>query len=110
MNLLLGGCDQRGLRLQSVKRRNFTGDRTQRCDLNVALFGDLFQARITILKLLFFGAQFVVTGNLQQHPGIRAGDTGEAEKSNGGAGYEYIQIMEGNGDLAQLPVVPAGHK
>jgi hypothetical protein len=78
--------------------------------LDVAFFGDFFQAGVTILELLFFGAQFVVVGNLKQHSRIRAGNSGEAEESDGGAYYEYVKIMDGNGDLAQLAVVSAGHE
>ncbi len=110
LNLLLRGGDQRGLRLQSVERRNLTGDRTQGRDLNVTLLGDFFEAGITILKLLFLGAQFVVTGDLEQHAGVGAGDTGEAEEPDGGADHEYIQVMDRDGDLAQLAVVPASHE
>ena len=110
LNLLLRGCNQGRLRFQSVKRGNLTGNRTQRSDLHVALFGHFFQPRIAIFELLFFGAQFVVVGNLEQHARIRGGDAGEAEKSDGSADYEYIQVMDRNGDLAQLPVVAAGHE
>ena len=110
LDFLLRGGNQRGLRLQSVKSGNFTGDRAQRGYLHIALFGNFFQAGVTILQLLFFGAQLIVMRNLQQHAGIRAGDAGEAKESDGGADYENIQIMDGNGDLAQLAVVPAGHK
>ena len=108
---LFGGCrHQRGLRFQSVERRNFAGDRAQRSDLHIALFGDLLQARIIVFELIFFGAQLVIAGNLQQHAGIRAGNAGQAEESNGGADHENIQIMNGDGNFAQLAVVPAGHK
>ena len=88
------GCDFR-----SVESRNLAGDRAKRCDLNVALFGDFFEARVTILELLFLGAQFVVAGDLQQHAGVRAGDAGKAEEADGGADYEYIKIMDWNRDF-----------
>jgi len=70
----------------------------------------LFQLGITILKLLFLGAQFVVARDLEQHPRIGTGDTGEAEEANSGADYEYIQVMDRDWDLAQLAIIPPSHK
>ena len=110
MNLFGRGRNQRGLRLQPVERRNFPGDRAQRGDLNIALLGHLLQARIVVFKLIFFRAQLVITGNLEEHSGVGTCDAGKAEESDGGPDYEYVQIMNGDGDLTQLAVVPAGHK
>ena len=110
MNLFGRGRDQRRLRLQTVERRNFSGDRGQRGDLNVALLGHLRQTGIIVLELIFFRAQLVVARNLEQHAGVGAGNAGKAEESNGGPDYEYVKIMNGDGDLTQLAVVPAGHK
>ena len=78
--------------------------------MHVALFGDLFETGVAILQLLFFRAQLVVVRNLEQHPRIRAGNTGKAEEADGRAYYEYIEILDGNGDLAELAVVAASHK
>ena len=110
LNLFLGRRHQRRLRLQPVERRNFPGDRAQRRDLHIALFGDLLQARVIVFELIFFRPQLVIAGNLQQHAGIRAGNAGQAEESDGGAHYENVEVMHGDGNLAQLAVVPAGHK
>ena len=110
LNLLGRRGDQRRLRLQTIERGNFAGDRAQRCHLQVALFGDLFQAGVIVLELIFLGPQLVKLGHLQQHAGIRAGNSGQAEESDGGADDENVEVMDGNGDLAQLPVVPAGHE
>jgi hypothetical protein len=60
--------------------------------------------------LIFFRPQLVVTRNLQQHAGIGAGNAGQAEESDCGAHDKYVKVMHGDGDFAQLPVVPAGHK
>ena len=38
-----------GFGLQSVERRDLAGNRAQGSDLDVAFFGDLFQAGITVL-------------------------------------------------------------
>ena len=110
LNLLRGGGHQRGLRFKTVQRGDLAGERAQGCDLNVTFLGDLLEARIIVLQLIFFCAQLVVAGNFQQHAGIRAGDTGEAEESNRGTDYKYVEVLHGDGDLAQLAVVPAGHK
>ena len=72
MNLVGRRRDQRRLSLQPVKGRNFPGDRSQRSDLHVALFGDLLQARIIVLKLIFFGAQLVIAGKPSTACGYRS--------------------------------------
>jgi hypothetical protein len=42
--------------------------------------------------------------------GIRTGNSGQAKESDCGPHDEDVEIMDGNGNLAQLPVVPASHK
>src|ERR1700733_1052446 len=99
LNLLLGRGNQRRLRFQSIKSRDLAGDRAQGCDLNVALLGNLFQLGITILQLFFFGAQLVIAGNLHQHARVGTGDPRKAEEADGRAHDEYIQVMDGDGNL-----------
>jgi len=78
--------------------------------LDVTLLGHFFQPGITILQLLFFGTQLVVAGNLQQHAGVGTGDARKAKKSNRRPHHKYVQVMDWNGDLAQLAVVSPGHE
>ena len=78
--------------------------------MHIPLFGDLFQARVVVLELIFFGAQLVKLRDLEQHAGIRAGNSGEAEESDRGSDHKNVQVMHRDGNLAQRAVVPAGHE
>ncbi len=48
--------------------------------------------------------------DLLQHPGIRAGNSGEAEDPDGGARQKDVQILDGNGDLSKLSSFVAGYE
>ena len=48
--------------------------------------------------------------DLQQHPQIRSGDPSQAQHAYGGSHNQYVQVLEGNGDFAQLPVLAAGYE
>jgi len=78
--------------------------------LQVTLLSNLFQTRIVRFQLIFFSPQLVELGNLQQHAGIRAGNSGQAEKSNSGTDDENVEVMDWNRNLAELPVVATGHE
>jgi hypothetical protein len=47
---------------------------------------------------------------LLQHPGIRTGNSCEAERRDTDTRYQNIQIMDGNGDFAKLTSFVAGYK
>ena len=110
MDLVAASSDHDGLRLESIQGRNFTGNRAQRCHLHVTLFGNLFQAGVARLQLIFLGPQLVELRNLQKHASVRAGNPGEAEKSNGSADGKNVEVMNRNGDFAKGAVVPASDK
>jgi hypothetical protein len=110
MDLVAASSDHDGLRFQSIQGRNFTGNRAQRCHLHVTLFGNLFQAGVARLQLILLGPQLVELRNLQEHASVRAGNSGQAEESNGSADGKNIEVMNGNGDFAKRAVVPASDK
>ncbi len=102
LNLLGRGNDHRRIGLESVERRNFAGQRSQRCHLNVAFLGHLLQPRIVVFKLGVLGEELIVVRDLVQHPGIRAGDYGEQERDRRQSRNERVDILHGDGNPAQL--------
>jgi hypothetical protein len=40
--------------------------------------------------------------DFREHPGIGAGNTGKAKRADRGTGQQYVQVLDGNGDLAKL--------
>src|SRR5207248_2677936 len=61
-------------------------------------------------ELVFFGAQRVVLGHLQQHPQVGAGDPGQAQKPDHRSHHEHVQVVDRNRYFSELPVVAAGYK
>ena len=96
-----------GIGLQAVKGRNFACQRAQRRYLDIPLLRDLLKPGIAILKIVFFGAQFVVVRHLQHHAQVRAGDAGQAQADDRRAHQQHVQVVDGNRDLAELAVVTA---
>jgi hypothetical protein len=83
LNLLRrGGGYHCRIGFEAVKGRNLARQRAQRSDLNVAFFGDLFQTRIAVFELILLGTELVVVCDFLQHPGIRAGNSSEAERAD----------------------------
>ena len=70
--------------------------------MNVTFLGDLFQARIAVLKLGLLGAELVVVGDFLQHPGVGAGDTRKAERADRRPGQKNVKVLDGDGDLSKL--------
>jgi len=110
VDLISGDADECRLRLQTIEGGNLAGDRSQRSYLQIALFRDLFQAGIVVFQLVFLSPELVKLRNLEQHPRIRASNSGQAEESDCSTNDKNIQVMDWDGDLAKLPVVPPGHK
>src|SRR5580692_6423393 len=48
--------------------------------------------------------------NLQQHSQIGSSDPGQAQHAYGGSDNQDIQVLERNGNFAQLPVLAAGYE
>jgi len=48
--------------------------------------------------------------DLGQHPGIRTGNSSEAEDGDSGAGQENVKVLDGNGDLAKLTGFVPGYE
>ena len=92
------------------ERRNFAGYGTKRCHLDVTFLGDFFEARVAVFQLIFFRSQLIKLGNLEEHASVGAGNSGQAEESDCGAHHENVEVMHGDGNFAQLAVVPASHK
>ena len=110
LNLLGRGGYHRRIGLEPVKRGNLAGQGTERSYLNVTFLGDQFQTRIAVLELGMVGAQLVVMGNLCQHPGIRTGDSREAERPDHQPGHKDVGVLDGNGDLAKLSSFVASYE
>ena len=104
---VLGRSRNVGVGFQPIKGRDFAGQRTERRYLDIPLFGYLLQTGVAIPKIFFFGAQFVVMRNLQHHAQVGTGDAGKAEADDSGAYQQNVQIVDGDMDLAELPVIPA---
>jgi len=98
------------IRFQAIQRRNFTGERTQRSHLDIALFGHLLKLGIAVLKLLFFIAELIEVRHLHQHASIRAGDACQAQNSDNCPGNKDVQILNRDRNLPKLAVFSAGYK
>src|ERR1051326_6924557 len=95
------GIEQR-VGLEAVEGRNFAGQRTERGDLSFVFGGYFFKLRIARGELVFFRPQAIEAGDLGQHARVRTGDAGDAHHANQGPSHKHVEIMNGNGDLADL--------
>ena len=66
--------------------------------------GDLLQLRVVALDLVLFGAQIVEALDLPQHAGVGAGHAGDGEHADESTGEEDVEVVNGDGNLAELPL------
>src|ERR1700691_2050571 len=97
LDLLGRGGDHHRIGLETIKRGNFAGQRSERCHLNIAFLGDQLQARITVFELFLLRAELVVVRNLAQYSRISAGNAGQAQRADRHASQKNIEILNGNG-------------
>src|SRR5690349_6979929 len=98
------------LRLQAVQRRDFAGQRAQRCHLEVALLGDLLQGLVPRLERFLFRPHLVEAHDFHQHAAIGAGHAGDGQHADQGPHQEDLNIVQWNGDLAELSLGVPGDK
>src|SRR5882672_1929695 len=115
MNLRIFDLHRRGVHqdrigLQAIERRYFARQRSQGSDLDVPFLRNLLEPRIAVLQFFSLRAELIKAGNLVQHPGIGTGDASKPGDTDRRPGDNDIQVMNGDGNLAQLAVFVARHE
>src|SRR5579872_267035 len=105
-----GATGQDGIGLQAVKGGDFTGQGSQRGDLQIFFVFRLLQLGVASPERFRFVVQLIKAGNLGQHASIRTHDSGNAHQAECGADDQHVKVIDGNLDLVELALSVASNE
>src|SRR6476646_1254119 len=93
---------QDGLVFQAVKRRHLAGQRAKRRNLNFLFSVGLLKFLHASSQSVFCAPQLVNVRDLDQHPGVGAGNAGKAQQRQEPANNDYVEVIKGDFKLPDL--------
>jgi hypothetical protein len=97
--------------LQAVERRNFIGQRAQRCHLHIAVMRNLRHLLVVFAEIFAVLPNLVEALRLQQHAGVGAGQPDDGERTHQRRGYKSVRVVQaGAGSCESAHLHPGQQK